>query len=1228
MGSRLEEHSLADLPSWMNAGHDAEELQKQLARRREAPSALIASLLITFATPLLQIALLSIISYLTAIASPILLRQTILGLEGSIGELGRVAPFLTAIPGLSQPASYALSCCLLLFLNSLVTIVNTHHLFYIQPTFGARCRAALGTLIFDKVLRQRRYSDHDTPSGFIVNLLASDCVKVQTYFGFLHATWLHPMLLVTSVILLYSLLGAPALMGAASLTVLLTASISISKKQTSLRRALSKVSDRRVGLTHETLTHIKAAKFQGWEDNLAAKISNIRTEEVSLSRAIARLSAVSSLASNSGPAIAMAITCSAAVAQGRTLDAATIFPMLALFMMLRFALNNLPNTLFNLIEARVSLQRIQSFLETPDFTPRPESPATAYPVQVHDTTFLWSSKVAALTVSSLNVRAGELVAVVGSVGSGKSALLLGLLGELLHEGGSVSATGSISFVPQTPWIMSDSIRRNITCGRPFDEARYQRAIQASALEADLANFPAGDRTEIGERGINLSGGQRQRVALARAMYGGGEIFLLDDPLSALDPGVANQVFHNLICGELGGATRILVSHRLEFALRADRVVVIEEGRVIESGTPAELSTPGTRFSQLLHFHGQVSGDHHDLDTLHKPALGEAGTEQDIAGDEEVPAESFIATEDRRTGAIEKRAIREYLRRLAPGLTALILIGLFIARQTAAVGADLWLARASQVDMSHMRSFVLTYLGLVMVLCIVAYYRAMYLLTRGLAAGVQSHDSLLKGVIHAPMRFFESNPVGRILNRFSNDLVTIELNLPSALLDAGHCLFETAAIFILVVVIAPVMLLIVAPIAIGYLLLQKMYRPIFRESQRLYSVTLSPVFALLSESLFGVETIRASKLTSLFEARFIRLFNAHNRVIHTQIAANRWLGLRLEALASTLILALGVFSALSLDSAFSVGFAGLLLSYASSMTSTMNWAIRCVSIVESNLTSFERIERYAHTPSERLNGDLPPATWPNSGEIKISSLTVRYRPELPPALTDIDCTIPSGSRVGIVGRSGSGKSTLILAIMRLLEPSSGHVEVDGVSLSNVALARVRNALAVVPQEPILFSGALRESLDPFGEYSDDAVIAALHRVHLGSFFDSLPHGLQTTVREGGFNFSCGQRQLICLARALLRKSQVIILDEATAAIDVETDFAIQQTIREEFKGATLLVIAHRLGTVLDSDCILVLQDGFRKEFDSPKNLLQKQGSILGILLREMQTKGPSQIGQNT
>jgi ABC-type multidrug transport system fused ATPase/permease subunit len=1224
MGTHFEENALADLPDWMDTGTDAEKLQRQFETHKGAPSALVRAVIAAFTPTLLGVVALSLVSYFSTIFSPILLRQTILGLQGTIGTLGQSIPLLTTIPGLSPNASYALSCSLLLFLNSLVMIVNTHYLFYVQPSFGARCRTALGAIIYDKTLRQRRYSDHDTPSGFIVNLLATDCVKVQACLGFLHSSWLHPLLLITAVALLYSLLGAPALMGTASLVFLLAGSISISKKQTQLRRKLSKVSDKRVGLTHETLVHIKAAKFQGWEDNLATKISNIRSEEVALSRAIVKLTAISSFASNSGPAIAMAITCSAAVAQGRTLDAATIFPMLSLFMMLRFALSNLPNTLFNLIEASVSLQRIQSFLETPDFTSRQGAQSQPHPIEMRDTSFQWSSKAPALSVPELTIAHGELVVIVGSVGSGKSALLLGLLGELVSEGGPVSTKGAITFVAQTPWIMSDSIRGNITCGLPFDEVRYQRAIQASALESDLANLPAGDRTEIGERGINLSGGQRQRVALARAVYGGGDIFLLDDPLSALDPAVANQVFQNLICGELGATTRLLVSHRLEFALRADRVIVIEDGRVIESGTPRELSREGSRFSQLLGFHGQVSGTHHDLDSLHQPSGDGRQVEQEVAEEEEdVAAESFIALEERRTGAIEKRAIREYLSRLAPGLTALILLGLFVARQTAALGADLWLARASQVGIPQIGTFVLTYLGLVMALCIIAYYRAMYILTRGLMAGVQSHDSLLKGVIHAPMRFFESNPVGRILNRFSNDLATIELGLPNALLDAGHCLFETAAIFILVIVIAPFMLLIVAPIAIGYIILQRMYRPIFRESQRLYSITLSPVFALLSESLLGIETIRASNLTASFERRFVQLLNAHNRVIHTQIASNRWLGLRLEALAATLILALGASSALGMDAALNVGFAGLLLSYASSMTSTMNWAIRCVSIVESNLTSFERIERYAHTPSERLTGELPPPTWPHAGEMKISSLTVQYRPELSPALKDIDCTIPSGSRVGIVGRSGSGKSTLILAIMRLLEPTSGHVEVDGINLSNVALARVRNALAVVPQEPILFSGALRESLDPFNEYSDDDVIAALRRVHLGSFFDSLPNGLQTTVREGGFNFSSGQRQLICLARALLRKSKIIVLDEATAAIDVETDFAIQQTIREELKSSTLLVIAHRLGTVLDSDLILVLQDGFRKEFDTPKNLLQKSGSILGILLREMQAGGASQ-----
>jgi len=1100
-----------------------------------------------------------------------------------------------------------------LFINSVLGIFLIHHLFWIQPLFGVRCRAALNALIYDKAIRQERSSHQQVSSGFIVNLIGTDTLRIATFAGFMHSAWHHPIQLVVAICLLYYLVGVPALIGSSTLLFLLLISILVSREQTKIRRELSKISDRRVGLTHESLVHIKAAKFQGWEDNLAAKISAIRLAEVALSRKLARLSAVSSFASGSAPAVAMAVTCGVALSQGVSLDAATIFPLLTLFVLLRFALNNLPSTLFAIIESAVALQRIESFLETPDHTSPTSSPTMRDAIKMTGVVRGWTPHKPAITVPSLTIERGELVVVIGGVGAGKSALLLSILGELQSIEGEISVCGSLGYCPQTPWIISDSIQGNITLGLPLDKERYHKILRASGLLHDLKLLPRGDQTQIGERGINLSGGQRQRVALARALYRGADIYLLDDPLSALDPKVANHVFRHMVRGEMSGSTRVLVSHRLEYALMADRVLVMRDGEIQEMGTPLELSRPGTQFSQLLEFHEKMSSSAEH--SLQAASLEEhADVKSAHTEDGEAP-DSIITEEERATGGVAWSSIRQYVDRLAPGVSLAFLISLFLGRQGASLSADLWVAQSSLLTPSNLSSFLAGYVAIIFALCAVVYLRSIYTLTRGLAAGVASHRALLLGVLHAPMRFFESNPVGRIINRFSRDLETIELSLPASLIDAGHCLFETITVCVVIGVIAPGTLIVIGPIAIAYYTLQKMYRPISRDAQRMYSITLSPVFALLSESLSSIETLRASRVSDTFARRFRAFLDENTRVSYNQTGANRWIGIRLELLGSILILGVGVSASLGFDTNLGIGFSGLILAYASSVTGAMNWAIRSISMVESNLTSFERIERYAQTPSERLEGRAP-SNWPSRGEITISRLTVRYRPNLPAALLDLSCSIPAGSRVGIVGRTGSGKSTMILAMMRILEAESGKIEIDGENIADIRLAHLRSSVTVVPQEPVLFSGTLRDNLDPFDALEDDAIIAALQRAQLGDFLLSLPKGLSTRVREGGFNFSCGQRQLICLARALLRNSKLIILDEATAAIDVATDFAIQRTIREEFKNATVFVIAHRLATVMDSDLILALNSGQLVEFDSPTNLLSAPSSLLSNLMAEM------------
>ncbi len=1219
-GSKLTPISESSLPAfadYISVAADSSRLNLAIERQsRFGYLAIPIAIIHSYASSFLAVFAISLVALTAGLSSPIMLREILRGLTSEFTPPLWFHSLLNVAPQLNSWLSYSLLCSVLLGGISVVTILTTHHLFYILPNLSYRVRAALNALIFAKSLRQQRAAQHEATTGFIVNLIGSDTQRVQIFLSFFHSLWHHPLLMLGIMFLLYRLVGLSALVGCSALIVLLVSSTVITRIQGRIRKELNRVADRRIGLTRESLIHIKAAKLQGWEDNLEKKIQALREDEIRLSRRLVRLSAIFSFTSGSAPAVAMAITSVCLVWQGIELQSFTLFPVLTLYMQLRFSLNILPDTLYNGMEAAVACRRIHDFLFSPEHSPPRIDVNQRAAISLVGLKSRWApGGRVAITVPNLEIHRGELVVVIGSVGSGKSALMLTTLGEIEPELGSVSLGGSIAYVPQIPWIVSDSIRNNILFGRAFDADRFQRALSAAGLQADLINLPHRDATQIGERGVNLSGGQRQRVALARAFYSDADIYLFDDPLSALDPAVAHQVFSKLICSELGNKTRVIVSHRIELAALADRVLVMENGSIVEDGAPQELMAQESRLAALLKAHGSIS-HHFPHSTTSFPDTKALVNSIDgtLPSGEEAP-NSIIEAEERRVGSVRSNTIRTYASRLAPGFAAAIVAVLFLGRQGAAVGTDLWLTSWANRHEVELLSFLGGYLVCIFILCLLSYFRTLYILSRGLQAGADCHRALLRGVLRAPLGFFESNPVGRILNRFSRDLETLELSLPRSLLDAGQCLIETIAVSFIIALVAPITLVLFAPVVLLYFTLSRAFRPVSRELQRLISTTLSPVFAMTSESLSGVESLRASALGESFNRLFAKALDSHNRCNFMQTATNRWLGIRLEFLGSGLICAVGIAASCGWSSSSDMALSGLALAYASAMTSSMNWAIRSISMVENSLTSFERIERYSTTTSEPLHGKAAPLGWPSRGEIRFQELSVRYRPHLPLALKQLTFTIPAGSRVGVIGRTGSGKSTLILSLLRLIEPSSGDILIDGVALSSLALDDVRRSLAVVPQEPVLFSGSLRDSLDPFKEFSDSEIESVLERVELKSFLSALPNGLGSEVREGGFNFSNGQRQLICLARALLRRSKVVILDEATASIDVHTDRIVQRTMRREFSGATLLVIAHRIGTILDSDLIVALHDGELAEIGEPQELIRTKDSLLHRFTRD-------------
>lgn len=1192
LNRRVTERDLLPLPEAVSAEKELRALADMRRHPRWGRLSFSVMAFWLYRGDILFLVMLSLPFLIASLGGPLILRLLIHTLQGDAAVwAGRLGEWSAAL-GIESSLERSLACALLLFVNTLAVVFIIHHIFYRQLLTSLRVKLMLTGAIYDKSLRLSREALHRVGAGLVVNLVAVDSFKIANLWMLMHSIWFHPMIIVGVMSVLYAIVGSTALIGFVTMIGALGCSGLCTRKQSKLRTELVKINDRRVSLTNEVLVNIRGVKTSSRERDLSQRINALRAEEIVLNRRMLLLLSISTLASSSSPVLAMGAMFLPLSWSGHSLTPAEVFPALALLMSLRFALLVLPDTFLLMVESRIALRRINAFLAESDAVLQlPLSRVEPGAISIQNMRFFWQGEKEANSVSRLDIRPGELVAVVGEVGAGKTALLLGLMRELRHAGESLEVGGDISYVAQQPWLVSDTIERNIVCERELDSERYRRALELSQLEPDLAGFPGGDQVEIGERGIALSGGQRQRLALARAYYRDADIVLLDDPLSALDGEIAHQIYDRLILKAWGKQTRILVTHRLEFALKADRVLLMEHGCITADGTPAEIMNREGIGRALFDAHHRTMISH-----------AEAGVPETTEGlGDSQAVQRTVAVEDREQGAVHGRVIAEYLRLFVPGLLFLALLGVFMLRQILSVGLDLWWASFSggggAAAISSLGLFVLLSVSV----CAVNFFRAYFVFSRGLSAGLDAHTRLLQGILAAPMRFFEANPVGRILNRFSRDLETVDTNLSRSLLDLLICAFDVLTTVSIILVLQPLGALVIVPVLVLYFYLQKIFRPTSREVQRLDSVTRSPIFALLSESLRGVETLRAFQITTAFAQRFARILDINGQALLSIVAANRWLGIRLEVIGSLITLTAAVSVCFFSHDAHGAALGGFALAYAMSITSSMNWLVRMVAQTENNLTSFERVDYYARQERERWEGILPVSTWPEQGEIVFDSVDVRYRPELPLVLKKVSVTIRAGERIGIIGRSGSGKTTLTQVLFRLLEVDQGEIRIDGLRISTLDLARLRQSLTMIPQEPVLFSGTIRSHLDPQRQFSDQDLVAVLDRVELGDLYRQWTAGLDTVVSEGGQNFSAGQRQLLCLAQALLRQSRIIILDEATAHVDPKSDLAIQRTIRSEFARATQLIIAHRLGTVMDCDRILVFSQGTLLKVVTPQQL---------------------------
>uniref|UniRef100_A0A8C3UX15 Canalicular multispecific organic anion transporter 2 n=1 Tax=Catharus ustulatus TaxID=91951 RepID=A0A8C3UX15_CATUS len=1128
------------------------------------------------------------------------------------------------------PAWWGFLIAALMFVCAVLQTLILHQHFQYCFVTGMRLRTGITGVIYRKSLAITNSAKRSSTVGEIVNLMSVDAQRFMDLMTFLNMLWSAPLQIFLALYFLWQTLGPSVLAGVAVMVLLIPFNSAIAIKTRAFQVEQMRYKDSRIKLMNEILGGIKVLKLYAWEPSFSEKVLEIRKNELRVLRKAAYLNSVSTFAWISAPFLVALTTFAVYVSvdEENVLDAEKAFVSLSLFNILKFPLNMLPQVISNLAQTSVSLKRIQQFLSHDELDPNCVETKVIAPGK--DVVFLNYANAAdmlfwtACFLHSINmlVPSGSLVAIVGHVGCGKSSLVSALLGEMEKLEGEVAVKGSVAYVPQQAWIQNATLKDNILFGQALNEEKYQNALEVCALKTDLEVLPGGDQTEIGEKGINLSGGQRQRVSLARAVYSSAEIFLLDDPLSAVDSHVAKHIFDKVIGpeGVLKGKTRILVTHSISFLPQVDHIIVLVDGQISEMGSYQELLKQNKAFAEFLRNYALDENIEEDEPTstvlfFLQTCLFWSSSAGRHSSQEQTGLAVKGATQCLLWCVILQVKLTvfwQYMKAVGP-VISLVICFLYCCQNAAAIGANVWLSDWTNEPVVNgtqhntgMRIGVYAALGLLQGLLVLV--SSFTLAMGGISAARTLHAALLENKFHTPQSFYDTTPTGRIINRFSKDIYVIDEVIPPTILMFLGTFFTSLSTMIVIIASTPLFAVVIVPLAILYFFVQRFYVATSRQLKRLESVSRSPIYSHFSETVSGASVIRAYRRVKAFVDISDLKVDENQKSYYPGIVSNRWLGIRVEFVGNCIVLFAALFAVIGRNS-LNAGLVGLSVSYALQVTLSLNWMVRMTSELETNIVAVERIKEYSETETEApwiIEGKSPPENWPSKGELEFVNYSVRYRKGLDLVLKGLNLQVHGGEKIGIVGRTGAGKSSMTLCLFRILEAAKGEIKIDGVKISEIGLHDLRSRLTIIPQDPVLFSGTLRMNLDPFNKYSDEEIWKALELSHLKRFVSSQPSMLDYECSEGGENLSVGQRQLVCLARALLRKTRILILDEATAAIDLETDDLIQMTIRTQFVDCTVLTIAHRLNTIMDYTRVLVLDSGTIAEFDTPANLIAAKG----------------------
>lgn len=1197
-------------------------------------------------------------------------------------------------------AIYALS---MIVANVASTFFN-HHGHYLSQQFGMKLRIASSTLMFRKIMRLNNSSLGETTAGKVVNLLANDLTRFDLAFIFLHYIWIIPIQVAAVAYLGYWQAGYSAIVGLLSLMVIAL------PVQAGLGRLIGKVrlktavrTDERIKVMSEVINGIQVIKMYAWEIPFEKLVSSKRANELKAIRNATYLRVTVMGFIIFTERIALFLTILTYILLGYNLSADVIFPLQQFIAAVQINITLVfPLILAFTAELLVSLKRVEEFLslkekkdkaldykdtevhrdlfnqtekkedsirplsyqmkttpintmynKTMDKTLRKSVSVTSdFAIEVRDVSASWTGdpNLQALKNISLRMRKGKLCAVIGSVGSGKSSFLHLLLKELPVSVGTVSVNGEVSYASQEAWLFPSTVRENILFGLSFDSEKYKKVCKVCALEKDFKQLPFGDQTLVGERGVSLSGGQRARINLARCVYREADIYLLDDPLSAVDANVGRQLFEGCINGYLRNKTRILVTHQVHFVKAAEFIVVLNEGAVENMGTFDELASSGKDFSLLL---GSLQeGKDKDSDSITSDGSGSApktGIIRSISIVSEAESEKDFEAqqmdpEERQSGNLKPEVLVAYFK--AGGSYFFIFLTIFMVLISAASAgaADYWIGfwtnqmalheqnldgAEMDIDM-HDRvgrfttaQYLIIHAVIVLVCLLLTNLRVFPFVQLCVNASKTLHNNMFSIMLKGVMRFFDTSSSGRILNRFTKDMGALDEILPRSLLDVLQiystllCILVLNAIALYWTLVPSFFLLLI------FYFVVRIYMKTAQAVKRLEGTTKSPVFGLVSSSLSGIATIRSSGAESRLIQKFDESQDLHTSAWNGYLGGGVTFGFYLDALCIVyLAIVIFVFIYLDFDGIIPVGSVGLAVTQTNMLTSMLQHGTRMLVEFFAQLTSVERVMEYTRIDTEPnlFAGQIPISqTWPTEGNIVFQDVSLYYSKEEAPVLKNINLAITNGWKIGIVGRTGAGKSSLISALFRFAH-IEGTITIDGVDTALVSRQELRSKISIIPQEPVLFSASIRYNLDPFEMYNDIEIWNALEQVDLKSAIPSLDF----KVTEGGNNFSVGQRQLMCLARAVLRSNKILIMDEATANVDPQTDNFIQQTIRTRFASCTVLTIAHRLNTIMDSDKVLVMDSGYAAEFDHPYQLLLNPDSLLSSMVKETGDKMAAQL----